>query len=166
MPGAGLGSIHGVSASVAHLSQAICQGADALSLRSMVYLTAPAEPRQATRPIPEGDDGGVRDGVRRHRQASDFESMGAQELGAGSHVVHRHDDGRDAAVIDRPPLAAFIAERVFLVRHVGGNGLPAEFIVVGLECPEKVAQIGSLTDKQFQIIEEQPDRVPAKRGFR
>jgi len=51
-PAPGLGSNHGASLSVAHLSQTIRQGAESESLRSMVYLTAPAEPRQPRAPKP------------------------------------------------------------------------------------------------------------------
>jgi len=76
--------------------------------------------------------------VRRHGQAGHFEGMIAQELGAAGHVVLCHGEGLDAAVVERPPLAAFTAEIVRLVSHVGGNGLPAVFLVVGVERPVEV----------------------------
>jgi hypothetical protein len=62
-----------------------------------------------------GDDRGGRNGVRRHGKPGNFEGMSAQEFDTGGHVVLGHSEGLDAAVVERPPLAAFTAEIELLV---------------------------------------------------
>ena len=65
--------------------------------------------------------------------------VGTEELGSGGHVFCGHGEGFNAGVVERPPLAGFAALGEGWVGGVGGDGLEAEVVEVGLEGPEAVA---------------------------
>jgi len=73
--------------------------------------------------------------MRRDRNPSHRVGMASQLLRARPHVIACVDQGVNAAIIQRPPLAALTLSSVGGIAHIGGNGLPSEVICVSLQRP-------------------------------